>query len=72
MFKQAILCTASLLVAATAFAGNDFEKVRGITDGSLYTLMADEGAAGKRGDRAATKADDRFEQQRRITDGYNG
>lgn len=60
------------LLATPVFANNDFEKVRGITDGSPYPLTADQGAAGKRGDMAVTKADDWFEMQRRITDGYNG
>jgi hypothetical protein len=75
MFKQALLLSASLLAAATAFAGNDFAKVRGITDGSPYTLTADEGAAGRRGDmskgaaKAESEAAARFASQL-MSDGY--
>jgi hypothetical protein len=67
MFKQALLLSASLLAASTAFAGNEFEKVRGVTDGSPYPFVSDDGAAGRRGDKVASS--DWFEMQRRISDG---
>ncbi|MGH8717999.1 MAG: hypothetical protein ACREV0_03510 [Burkholderiales bacterium] len=60
------------LLTAPAFAGNNFEKVRGISDGSPYTMLtADEGAAGRRGDFNSTQVDAWLEKQFRMTDGSN-
>ncbi len=61
------------LVAAALFttstqAANNFEMVRGISDGSPYPLTSD-GAAGRRGDVAVKQPDAGLERQLRITDG---
>ncbi len=70
MIRTAVLLVTALLVVRQAIAGNDFEKVRGITDGSPYTLSADQGAAGRRA-QADNQANAWLERQLRITDGYS-
>jgi hypothetical protein len=66
----AVLTGAAFVTSANA--GNNFERVPGITDGSPYALIADEGAAGRRGAEKSNDADAWFELQRRISDGYAG
>jgi len=66
------------VVAAALFttptqAANNFEMVRGISDGSPYPLTSD-GAAGRRGDVGdvtVEQSDARLERQLRITDGVS-
>jgi hypothetical protein len=74
---------AAALFATSAQAANtrstqvadNFEIVRGISDGSPYPSTSD-GAAGRRGDVVVKQADKQsaawLERQRRITDGVTG
>lgn len=65
---------AAAFFTTSAQAANNFEIVRGISDGSPYPLTSD-GAAGRRGDVAVRKPisnpDASLERQRRISDGVS-
>ena len=62
---------AAALFTTSTQAANNFEMVRGISDGSPYPLTSD-GAAGRRGDAAVKQSDASLERQLRITDGVTG
>jgi hypothetical protein len=70
--SRAAALTAAVVAAAlfttSAQATNNLEMVRGISDGSPYTLISD-GAAGRRGDVAVEQSDAWLERQLRTTDG---
>ena len=72
--SAALFSTSTQAANTTAQAVNNFEIVRGISDGSPYPSTSD-GAAGRRGDVVVKHADKRadtwLERQRRITDGVS-